>query len=165
VPVLVVGAVVLVVVAILAGVLLYGAFSDRAAGGGRHTLSHPVGLRPVAAVYDGPCRSGDLAGGGECYRLGGGMTLAAVDDISVDSGSNGDSVVTLSLRSADRKRFTHLTERLSAQSPPHNRLAIVVRGRVVSAPAVVQTITGGQVQIAGNYTEDEAQRLVDRITG
>jgi preprotein translocase subunit SecD len=45
------------------------------------------------------------------------------------------------------------------------RLAMVVDGKVVIAPTIQSAITGGIVQIAGNYTQDEIRDLLDTITG
>ncbi len=59
--------------------------------------------------------------------------------------------------------------RLDAQGAPmfaaitstniNRRIAIVLDGRVMSAPAVRETIAGGEGQISGNYTPEEANDL------
>jgi preprotein translocase subunit SecD len=48
----------------------------------------------------------------------------------------------LSLDQEGARLFGRLTTELAAQTPPKNRLAIVVRGRVVTAPTVTLPITG-----------------------
>ena len=83
-------------------------------------------------------------------------------------GSTGDPVpgqyaVTVTLTSSGAEAFSQLTGRLASLAPPANELAIVVDGLVVSAPAVMSTIDGGTLRISGNFTEDEATRLVDDI--
>jgi preprotein translocase subunit SecD len=45
------------------------------------------------------------------------------------------------------------------------QLAMVVDGEVVIAPEIQGAITDGNVQIAGNYTQDEMRALLDKITG
>lgn len=45
----------------------------------------------------------------------------------------------------------------------NQRLAIVVDGKVVSAPVIRSEITGGKAQISGNFTAAEAEALAARI--
>lgn len=45
------------------------------------------------------------------------------------------------------------------------QLAMVVDGKIVVAPEIQAAITGGNVQISGNYTRDEIDDLLDEITG
>lgn len=73
--------------------------------------------------------------------------------------------VGLSLDHEGAQTFSRLTTELSKKTPPQNQLAIVVRGRVVTAPAVMSPITGGQLEITSNYTKQEAEQLVKDITG
>jgi preprotein translocase subunit SecD len=44
---------------------------------------------------------------------------------------------------------------------PLNQLAIVLDGRVVSAPVIQEAITGGSAQITGNFTQQEATDLAN----
>lgn len=48
---------------------------------------------------------------------------------------------------------------------PRNQLAIVVGDKVVSAPSVNAPIIAGKVQIAGNLTQKDAEKLAADITG
>ena len=52
---------------------------------------------------------------------------------------------------------------MATQPPdsPGNRFAIVLDGVVVSAPGVNEAIPGGQAQITGQFTQDEAQDLAN----
>ena len=52
---------------------------------------------------------------------------------------------------------------MATQPPdsPGNRFAIVLDGLVVSAPGVNEAIPGGQAQITGQFTQDEAQDLAN----
>jgi preprotein translocase subunit SecD len=45
------------------------------------------------------------------------------------------------------------------------RLAMVIDGEVVVAPMIQDAITGGSLQISGDYTRDDIQKLLDKITG
>ncbi|HWD82071.1 MAG TPA: hypothetical protein VG497_24405 [Kribbella sp.] len=73
--------------------------------------------------------------------------------------------VTIALDPAGDKLFAQLTGALAQQAPPANLLAIVVHGRVVSAPSVQSEITGGQVQITGNFDRPAVEALAKQITG
>ncbi|WP_427885597.1 SecDF P1 head subdomain-containing protein [Kribbella sp. GL6] len=73
--------------------------------------------------------------------------------------------VNITLDPDGAKLFGQLTAGLAKQDPPANLLAIVVHGQVVSAPAVQSEISGGQVQITGNFTRDDVEALAKKITG
>jgi hypothetical protein len=73
--------------------------------------------------------------------------------------------VNLTLDDQGAKLFATLTSDLSTKNPPLNQLAIVVRGQVAAAPTVMSPITGGKLQITGNYTKDTAEELTKQITG
>lgn len=57
-------------------------------------------------------------------------------------------------------RFTSATEQ-NIMKP----LAILVDGKLLSAPIVREKITGGRVVISGQFTEQEAKRIASGITG
>ncbi|GAA1144443.1 hypothetical protein GCM10009630_48750 [Kribbella jejuensis] len=73
--------------------------------------------------------------------------------------------VNITLDPEGEQLFAHLTGALAKQVPPANLLAIVVHGRVVSAPSVQSEITGGQVQITGNFDQAAVEALAKQITG
>lgn len=57
-----------------------------------------------------------------------------------------------------RKRFAEVTR--------HNinkRLAILINGRIISAPVIRSEISGGTALISGNFTEAEASELSNKI--
>lgn len=64
-------------------------------------------------------------------------------------------------------RFETITTALASlpQNDPAKRVAIVVDGAIVSAPAVQSPITSGSGQIAGGYTQAEAEALVAELGG
>ena len=44
------------------------------------------------------------------------------------------------------------------------RLAIIVDGRICSAPVIQGEISGGKAQITGNFSEKEAKELAAKIS-
>ena len=72
-----------------------------------------------------------------------------------------DWVVTLEFDGEGADKFEQSTERLSQQAFPQNSFAIVLDGRVVSAPTVDDPIPGGEATIEGNFSQGEAQDLAN----
>ncbi len=72
-----------------------------------------------------------------------------------------DWVVTLEFDGEGADKFEQSTERLSQQAFPQNSFAIVLDGRVVSAPTVDNPIPGGEATIEGNFSQGEAQDLAN----
>ncbi len=64
--------------------------------------------------------------------------------------------VDLVLNSEGTEKFAEVSKELA---PTNGRIAIVLDGTVVSAPAVQSEITGGRVAITGSYSLDEAKSL------
>lgn len=75
----------------------------------------------------------------------------------------GDFEVRLSFNGEGAAKFADTTERLSGLPSPQNRFAILLDGVVISAPSVNETIAGGQAQITGDFTLDEAQQLANQL--
>ncbi|MFJ5831095.1 protein translocase subunit SecD [Streptomyces sp. NPDC093089] len=67
-------------------------------------------------------------------------------------------IVTMDFTDAGSKKFQAITSKLSAQTDPQNRFAIVLDGEVVSAPSVRQTLSAS-AEISGNFTQQTAQDL------
>ncbi|MEU9336045.1 protein kinase [Streptomyces sp. NPDC048290] len=63
----------------------------------------------------------------------------------------------------DTERFTELTRRASQRENPRNQLAILLGDRLISAPAVTGPLTGGEMQISAEYTQDEANELARQL--
>ncbi|MFI7065076.1 SecDF P1 head subdomain-containing protein [Kribbella sp. NPDC050124] len=74
-------------------------------------------------------------------------------------------LVNLTLDDSGAQLFAKLTGDLATQQMPLNQLAIVVRNQVVAAPAVQSAIPGGKLQITGNYSQKDAEKLAGQITG
>ncbi len=82
------------------------------------------------------------------------MNGERIANASFAYGQYGEPVVAFSLDTAGAPLFAAITS-----TNINNRIAIVLDGRVISAPAVRQPITGGEGQISGSYTADEANDL------
>ncbi|WP_242902145.1 SecDF P1 head subdomain-containing protein [Actinomadura terrae] len=170
-------------VLVAAGAIGYIVLSgDDAAGDDRlgpTDLRRPLTFQQVAAVSAPPCAAGTLPDAApgpkkapECYRPGpGGMTVRHVEAIRTvppDAASGQSWSVQLSLASADAAGFARLSGQAaqSAAGSPGRRIAMIVDGRVVSAPEVQGgPITGGEVVIGGTFTESEARDLLRLMTG
>ncbi|MBC7592072.1 MAG: protein translocase subunit SecD [Salinibacterium sp.] len=62
--------------------------------------------------------------------------------------------------------FADVTQRLSGFDPNtdvRNRFAIVLDGRVISAPTTQAIITDGKPQISGSFNQDSAKTLADQL--
>jgi len=60
-------------------------------------------------------------------------------------------------------QFREVTERLVTLTGIRNQFAIVLDGRVISAPRTISAITDGSPQISGNFTQESAQVLADQL--
>lgn len=70
----------------------------------------------------------------------------------------GNWLITFSLKGDAIEKFGRLTERLIGQP-----LAIFLDGRLISSPVVRSAITGGEGQIEGSFTAEEAQDLAVQL--
>jgi preprotein translocase subunit SecD len=100
------------------------------------------------------------------------MTVGRVADIRAQgpdpSQGRTGHIVAVTFVPDDARTFTAMTAAAARAQPPANRIAIVAEGRVLSAPAVAEPISGGTVQISGppaTFTRDYTEGLVRRITG
>lgn len=76
------------------------------------------------------------------------------------SQANGSPVVTFTLTSDGAKKFGTITKQLAPQQLP---LPIFLDQQLVSAPAVQNEISGGNGQISGNFTPDQAKELATQL--
>ena len=120
----------------------------------------------------GECASPPPAPGIVCGADGTGYTLGKVelDGRNVAKAeaklSNTSWLDALQLDDQGGKAFEQLTADVAKKSPPANQIAIVVDGKVVSAPSVMSAITGGQLEISNaRFTQEEARKLADAIGG
>ncbi|HEX6357764.1 SecDF P1 head subdomain-containing protein [Actinophytocola sp.] len=88
------------------------------------------------------------------------MTIERLDRAEVMLDQSQQWVLSLDLTDEDTATFAEWTADHVGE-----RLAMVVDGEIIIAPEIQSAITGGAVQIAGNYTQDEIRDLLDKITG
>lgn len=70
-------------------------------------------------------------------------------------------VVTLSFNALGADLFSSATSHLASQTTPANQFAIVLDGKVISAPSVSTAITGGSAEISGSFTQKSATDLAN----
>jgi hypothetical protein len=95
------------------------------------------------------------------------MTLLPKSAQAIEDATQGWTIQ-ITLDDQDRSAFGQLTQRVTTQQQPRNQLAIVFDGKVLSAPVIQQSITGGQFQITGGskaFTADEARTLAAELAG
>ena len=92
---------------------------------------------------------------GTAYRLGPtAVSGNELQDAKTNYDNLGRAVVSLQFNSQGKELFDKATaENVGKQ------LAIVLDGQVISAPVVQERISGGQAQISGRFTPQDAQRL------
>jgi hypothetical protein len=134
--------------------------------------SHPARFRSPLLVYPvtqstpGQCPPGTrgITGPGTqgqtCYQVTQGIIIHRVTDIHVQRGGSGYEV-SMSLLPADSRSFATLTRRMAGGGS----LALVVRGRLVTAPSVQGPITRGKILISGAASRQDADRLVSQLKG
>ncbi|MFE9609392.1 protein translocase subunit SecD [Streptomyces sp. NPDC006012] len=72
--------------------------------------------------------------------------------------------VQMNFNSSGSKKFADITGKLAKNPSPQNQFGIVLDGEVVSSPYVSQSIAGGQAQISGKFTQEEAQSLSNMLS-
>ncbi|MGW3954538.1 protein translocase subunit SecD [Streptomyces sp. NPDC004752] len=72
--------------------------------------------------------------------------------------------VQMNFNSSGAKKFADITGQLAKNSSPQNQFGIVLDGEVVSSPYVSQSIAGGQAEISGSFTQEEAQSLANMLS-
>ncbi len=71
--------------------------------------------------------------------------------------------VFLTFNSKGAKEFAAVTSRLVDLTGAQNQFAIVLDGKVISAPATNSAITDGRAQITGSFTQESAKELADQL--
>lgn len=135
-------------------------------------LSTPIWFLPVVSVAAGACKTGGYTGTSTigttttyCFHVDSAHAMSVSELAEITAGlaataqpSNGWAVKGTFL-DADKAAFTHLTA-----ATVNRELAIVIDGKVVSAPVIEEPITNGTFQIAG-YTQQSANNLINQLTG
>jgi preprotein translocase subunit SecD len=72
----------------------------------------------------------------------------------------GQPIIEIKLTADGAKRFADVTGKNVGE-----RLAIVIDGKLYEAPRINTAITGGEAQISGHFTKEEAKNLAARLNG
>ncbi|MEV6948257.1 protein translocase subunit SecD [Streptomyces sp. NPDC051172] len=72
--------------------------------------------------------------------------------------------VTMEFTGKGSKKFGDITGKLAKNQSPQNQFAIVLDGNVVSDPSVSQALTGGNAEITGHFSQQEAQSLANMLS-
>ncbi|MFJ9903041.1 protein translocase subunit SecD [Streptomyces sp. NPDC101152] len=72
--------------------------------------------------------------------------------------------VTMEFTSKGSKKFADITGQLAKNQTPQNQFAIVLDGNVVSDPYVKEALTGGNAEISGSFTQQQAQGLANMLS-
>lgn len=121
-----------------------------------------VELRP-ASIDPGEGLTPMTASDGATMHVGADVIVANADIESASASADPVSampIVTIHLTSDSARRFGEYT---SAQNMGY--VAIVVDGMLVSAPMIREPILGGQIQISGNLTVEDAERIAAGLNG
>jgi preprotein translocase subunit SecD len=178
-PLILIVALGLVLVAVLAigAVVLLRNNDDKPAvtkAATRPSTPEAVQFRPVLKTEPNGCGASTTTSpdGTACGADGTRYTLGKVAldgthvaEVKAGQGTDLSWVVNLTLDDAGSKSFEQLTAELATKTAPQNQLAIVVRGRVVTAPTVMSPIPGGKVQLSSNFTRSDAEKTAADITG
>lgn len=115
------------------------------------------------------------ADGKEKYILGpvelSGSDISTASHSQETSGqgvTTGRWAVTIQFNDAAREKFQNITSRLNAiraqnSSDARARFAIMLDGKVLSAPISQAVISDGKPQITGKFTEEQAKALADQL--
>lgn len=93
---------------------------------------------------------------GVAYLLEPAVIVGGVENASARLPEGGDWTVTIALDEAASADLADLTAEIGGTG---RQVAIVQDGVVVSAPSVQGTITGGQLEISGNFDQEDAEAL------
>lgn len=132
-------------------------------------LATPVTLAAVTEIIAGECPSGDdnaidtswpgEDGAAECTVVSADERINIVDaTVRLEPLGESDTTqeaIVLVLGDAASGMVEDLTASIAANEPPQNQMAIVVDGAVVSRPAVMEPITGPEIQVTGGGSMDE----------
>lgn len=72
----------------------------------------------------------------------------------------GHPQIAINFNEKGTKRFAEVTRNSIGK-----RLAIIIDGRLYSAPSIRSEIPGGKAVISGSFSEDEAKQLVTKLNG
>jgi len=92
------------------------------------------------------------------------VTDATSGQATTQSGATtGKWVVNMNFNAKGTKQFAAVTTRLSGLPGVQNQFAIVLDGKVISAPTTKSVITDGKAEISGNFTQKSSKALADQL--
>ncbi|CCK25583.1 hypothetical protein BN159_1204 [Streptomyces davaonensis JCM 4913] len=164
----------LTLVALLAGGGVVYALQPDDGGGTPDPVRQDLRLALVEQSHQGACTDAlppptfQAAEPNYCYQIStqaaDRMSVTQLKDVRAELDQNaGGWVIRMAFEDADAKRFATLSERAAQRTQPQNQIAIVLGDRLISAPSVGESITGGEVDISGNFTADEAKDLAKEL--
>ncbi|MDR2975602.1 MAG: protein translocase subunit SecD, partial [Propionibacteriaceae bacterium] len=119
-------------------------------------------------VWDQPffaCLRSDVSSGGVQYKyllgpriIEGNLVTTAAAGIPQNQLN---WVVTLSFNDLGAALFSSATETLAGATSPTNQFAIVLDGKVISAPSVNEKIPNGSAEISGSFSQETANNLAN----
>jgi preprotein translocase subunit SecD len=77
--------------------------------------------------------------------------------------TTGQWAVNLEFNGDGAKKFREVTERLVGMKGAQNQFAIVLDGKIISAPTTNALIADGKAEISGNFTEESAKALAEQL--
>jgi preprotein translocase subunit SecD len=102
--------------------------------------------------------------GSNKYILGPAQVLGSMiskASAAIDQQGASGWYVLLTFNGEGTTKFGQVTSAITNLTAPQNQLAIVLDGLVVSAPRIIQAITGGNAQITGNFSQTDASDLAN----
>lgn len=75
----------------------------------------------------------------------------------------GEWVVTIDFDDEGTEEFADVTTRLVGLTGVRNQFAVVLDGRVITAPQTISAITDGNPQITGQFTQETSQTLANQL--
>jgi serine/threonine protein kinase len=78
--------------------------------------------------------------------------------VGSEGGQKGERRIGITFTTSGGERLAKIT-----RDGKGRRLAIIVDGHLYAAPLIQEPITGGKVEVSGNFSEEEAKSLVEKI--
>ncbi len=126
--------------------------------------SAPLGYQRLVQEYEDP-ETGDILEDPVFVRRIPVMTGDIIDRARPTLTQTGGYEVTMDFTSEGRNQFAEVTGQIAAGNTDFNigRLAIVLDGRLVSAPTVRERINSDSARITGNFSQREAFELANAL--
>lgn len=128
---------------------------------GNVSLVVPIEMRPVRTVSGDGFVVKDPRTGEKLTVDEPMMIIEELDGAEIGHDENGNGwMLTIHLNDRDSKTFEDWTRDHTGE-----RLAVLVDDEAILAPTIEQAISGGDIQISGNFTQKDVEDLLNKITG